>query len=222
MTWANDYELFALMRRKLFTAVAGDILDELGLLHQFLPREIQPLRDDMTIAGRAMPVLEEDLKEGQAPSKPFGTMLEALDDLKRDEVYLAVGASPSYALWGELMSTRAMHLGAAGAVLHGCSRDTRAILALNFPTFCSGCYAPDQLRRGQVVDFRIPVEIEGVRVAPGDIIFGDVDGVVDIPRAAEREVLERALEKVDKENLVRAAIERGMSATKALEEFGVL
>ena len=74
MTWADDYELFALMRRKLFTAVAGDILDELGLLHQFLPREIQPLRDDMTIAGRALPVLEEDLKEGQAPSKPFGTM----------------------------------------------------------------------------------------------------------------------------------------------------
>ena len=222
MTWANDSELFALMRRKLFTAVAGDILDELGLLRQFLPRELQPLRNDMTIAGRAMPVLEEDLKEGQAPSKPFGTMLEALDDLKRDEVYLAIGASPSYALWGELMSTRAMHLGAAGAVLHGCSRDTRAILALNFPTFCLGRYAQDQLRRGQVVDFRLPVEIDGVRIVPGDIIFGDIDGVVVIPRAAEREVLERALEKVEKENLVRAAIEGGMSATKALEEFGVL
>ena len=222
MTWPDDSDLFPLMRRKLFTAVVGDILDELGLLHQFLPREIRPLRDDMIVAGRAMPVLEKDLDEGQAASKPFGKMLQALDDLKRDEVYLAVGASPAYALWGELMSARAIRLGAAGAVLLGCSRDTRAILALNFPTFCMCCYAPDQLRRGQVVDFRLPVEIGRARIAPGDIIFGDVDGVLAIPQAAEREVLARALEKVAKENQVRTAIERGMSAAEALEKFGVL
>ena len=219
-SWRDDQELFSLVKQRLFTAVIGDILDEMGLLHQFLPAAIRPLRDDMLVVGRAMPVLEADLV-GHA-MKPFGTMLEALDDLQRGEVYLATGGSPTYALWGELMSTRAMRLGAAGAVLHGCSRDTPGILALNFPTFSLGRYAQDQRQRGQVVDFRVPVEIGGVRVSPGDIVFGDIDGVLVIPRAAEREALTRALEKVEKENQVRTAIEGGMSAVEALETFGVM
>jgi 4-hydroxy-4-methyl-2-oxoglutarate aldolase len=219
-SWGDDQELFGLMKQRLFTAVVGDILDEMGLLDQFLPQAIRPLRDDMIVVGRAMPVLEEDIA-GQA-RKPFGSMLEALDDLKPDEVYLATGGSPTYAMWGELMSTRAMRLGAAGAVLNGCSRDTRGILALNFPTFSLGRYAQDQRPRGQVVDFRVPVEVGRVQVAPGDIVFGDIDGVLVIPRAAEREALTRALEKVEKENLVRAAIEGGMSAVRALDTFGVM
>src|SRR4051794_1987794 len=151
MVWADDDELFAFMRTRLFTAVVGDILDENGFLHQFLPREIHPLSDTMIVAGRAMPVLDVDIDT--PPEKPFGLMLEALDDLHRNEVYVATGGSPDYALWGELMSTRAIRLGAAGAVLNGCSRDTRGILALGFPTFSTGSYAQDQRLRGQVVDF---------------------------------------------------------------------
>src|SRR5579884_1613731 len=125
------------MRQRLFTAVVGDVLDQLGFLHQFLPPSIRPLHDDMVVAGRAMTVLEADLAEGEPAAKPFGLMLEALDDLKPGEVYVASAAvSPvRYAMWGELMSTRARHLGAAGAVLNGPSRDTRGILAMGFPVF---------------------------------------------------------------------------------------
>lgn len=220
VSWQNDSELFNLMRQRLFTAVVGDILDEMGLLDQFLPQKIRPLRDDLIVVGRAMPVLQEDLAHRGA--KPFGMMLQALDNLQREEVYLATGGSPTYAMWGELMSTRAIRLGAAGAVLNGCSRDTPGILALNFPTFSLGRYAQDQRPRGQVVDFRVPVEIGGVQVSPGDIVFGDIDGVLVIPRAAEREALTRALEKVEKENQVRLAIEGGMSAVQVLETFGVM
>jgi 4-hydroxy-4-methyl-2-oxoglutarate aldolase len=220
MVWADDDELFGLMRTRLFTAVVGDILDQIGFLHQFLPRHIQPLRDDMIVAGRAMPVLDVDTAE--ASERPFGLMLEALDDLNRNEVYLATGGSPDYALWGELMSTRAMHLGAAGAVLNGCSRDTRGILALGFPTFSMGRYAQDQRPRGTVVDFRLPVEVGAVRVQPGDIIFGDLDGVVVLPKSVEDDVLRRAFEKVDKENLVRVAIEGGMPTVEAFAKFGVM
>lgn len=221
--WKDDYELFALMQGKLFTAVVGDILDEMGLLHQFLPRAIRPLRDDMVVAGRALTVLEQDIPEGAEAKKPFGLMLEALDDLKHNEVYCATGGSPSYAMWGELMSTRAIHLGAGGAVVNGCSRDTRGILELNFPTFSLGPYAQDQRPRGEVVEFRTTVEIAGIRIAPGDILFGDVDGVLVMPRAAEEEALRRAVEKVDTEDLVRTAMDRdGMSAVEALAKFGVM
>lgn len=213
-------DLLAEVRKHLFSAVVGDVLDAMGFREQFLPREIRPLRDDMVVVGRAMPVLHADIeKEGK---DPFGRMLHALDDLQPGEVYLAAGASQDYALWGELMSTRAIHLGAAGAVMSGVSRDTPGILALNFPTFSTGRYAQDQRGRGTVVDFRVPVTMGQVRVTPGDIVLGDVDGVIVIPQAVEEEAIRLALEKVATENRVRTAIEQGMSTVDAFERFGVL
>jgi regulator of RNase E activity RraA len=227
MLWQDDAELFTLLKTRLFTAVAGDILDSLGFTRQFLPQAIQPLRADMVVAGRAMPVLEADYLEqsgGAAggASKPFGLMLEALDDLKPHEVYVAGGGSLQYAMWGELMSTRAIHLKAAGAVVNGFSRDTPGILALDFPTFSRGRYAQDQRARGKVVDFRLTVEIESVRVRPGDIIFGDIDGVLVIPKEAEAEVCTRALEKASTESRLKVEIANGMAAAEAFARFGVM
>lgn len=228
-TWRDDNDLFDLMRRDLFSAVIGDILDNLGFHHQFLSPQIKPLREDMVVAGRAMTVLEADYANldrrkghNELTEQPFGLMLAALDDLKPNEVYFATGSSPRYALWGELMSTRAIKLGACGAVLDGYSRDTRGILRLNFPTFSYGRYAQDQGVRGKVLDFRISVESNGVQVNPGDIVFGDLDGVLVIPQVAEEEAIRRALEKVSKENLVRTAIEEGMSTVEAFKKYGVM
>ena len=157
----DDDALFASLRDKLFTAVVGDVLDKMGCRRQFLPQAIGPLRPDMKLVGRAMPVLEADVfDEDRANShnplggKPFGLMLEALDDLRPNEVYVATGGSFRYALWGELMSTRACYLRAAGAVLNGYVRDAAGIEALGFPTFSRGLYAQDQGPRGKVIDFR--------------------------------------------------------------------
>jgi regulator of RNase E activity RraA len=224
-----DIELFTAVRRELFSAVIGDVMDKLGLRHQFLPPSIQPLALDMVAIGRAMPVLEADFHDDITPTshnplsaKPFGLMLEALDDLKPHEIYLCTGGSPRYACWGELMSTRALQCGASGAVIHGYSRDTRGILALGFPTFSLGRYAQDQGPRGKVVDYRVPVEIEGVRIEPGDFIFADLDGVCVVPRKAEQDVFAAAFEKVRKEQTVRKALENGMTTVDAFAKFGVL
>lgn len=229
MRYESDQELFQLARRHLFSAVVGDIMDKLGLLHQFLPPAIQPLSQDMVVIGRAMTVLEADVFAETHPgsanpllSKPFGLMLEALDDLKRDEVYICTGASPRYALWGELMSTRAMALGAAGAVVDGWSRDTNGILGLGFPTFSHGRFAQDQAPRGKVIDFRVPLQIQGVRIHCGDIVFGDIDGVCIVPREAEAEVMALAFEKAMGEKTVKQAIEAGMSAREAFDTYGIL
>jgi regulator of RNase E activity RraA len=120
------------------------------------------------------------------------------------------------------MSTRAMKLGAVGAVLDGYARDTAGILRLGFPTFCFGSYAQDQGPRGKVIDFRTPLELGGVRVNPGDVVFGDRDGVCVIPREAEEEAFRRALEKVRGEQLVRQALEAGESASDAFARFGIM
>jgi regulator of RNase E activity RraA len=229
MLWKSDDELFALARQELFTAVVGDIMDKLGYQRQFLPPQIQPLKPDMVIIGRAMPVLEADVFEATSTSganalmaKSFGLMLEALDDLRLNEAYVCTGASPRYALWGELMSTRAMKVGAAGAVVDGYLRDTHGILALGFPAFAYGSYAQDQGPRGKVVDFRCAIEIQGTRVNPGDIIFGDVDGVCVVPRQAEAEVFAGAIEKARGEKTVQKAIQAGMSAAEAFRKFGIM
>src|SRR5688572_3732888 len=229
--WQSDEDLFQLARRELFTAVVGDVMDKLGLRRQFLSPRIQPLRDDMVVIGRAMTVLEADVFEERVErsvnplmSKPFGLMLEALDDLKPNEVYICTGSSPAYALWGELMSTRATKLRAAGAVVDGYSRDTRGILKLepSFPVFSHGRYAQDQGPRGKVIDFRVPLEMNGVRVTPGDVVFGDLDGVCIIPRAAEHEVFRLALDKARGEQLVAQEIREGMSAVDAFRKFGIM
>ena len=227
--WHNDDELFALMREQLFPAVVGDILDSMGLLKQFLSPGIRPLRPDMVVIGRAMPVLEANCfaaseAAGQLPlsRQPFGLLFQALDQLRPHEVYVATGCAPQFALWGGLMTTRAQHLAAAGAVLDGYSRDTPEVLASGLPVFSLGGYAQDQGPRGKVVDYRVAVEINGVRIAPGDIVFGDLDGVLVIPRHAEEEAIRRALEKASTENQVRIAIENGMSTVEAFQTFGVM
>jgi len=219
MEWKDDAELFQLMRAQLYTAIVGDILDALGRRRQFLPPQCQPLRRDMVVAGRAMPVLECDVFH--EPDPPFGVMFEALDSLLPFEVYVAAGPSPRYALWGELMSTAARARGATGAVLAGFTRDTRGILAIDFPVFCSGSYAQDQRGRGQVIAHHVPLEIEGVAVRPGDIVFGDMDGVLVVPRELECEVISGALEKSRKEKTALQDLAKGRLAAQVFKEHGI-
>lgn len=231
--WKNDEELFSLIREKLYTPVVGDILDQMGYTHQFLPMNIRPLTalvppnmvapmepdNRNALVGWACTVLENDVF--CAPKKPFGYLTEALDQLRPNEIYVATGAHNS-ALWGELLTATSKVRGAVGAVIDGPTRDTPQVLAQNFPVFCTGCWAQDSSLRTYVFDFRCPIEIGQVTIQDGDLIFGDVDGVLAVPRGIVEEVIEKALEKAAGEKLVRKAIENGMSATDAFAHFGIL
>jgi regulator of RNase E activity RraA len=223
----QDAALFATIREKLFTAVIGDVMDSEGLTRQFLPPTIRALDPGMIVVGRAMPVLEADCSgdvlghSGRA--EPFGLMLRALDDLQPGEVYVCSGGSPRYALWGEMMSTRARALGAHGAVVDGFHRDTNGIRALGFPVFSAGSYAQDQRLRGRVIDFRCPIEFaNGVRVRPGDLIVGDIDGVLAIPADRAADIVRLALEKLAGEARVRAMIERGDRTEDIFNKTGIM
>jgi regulator of RNase E activity RraA len=226
--WNNDEELFALAKHELFTAVVGDAMDRLGLTRQFLPPQVRPLDETSLLIGRAMPVVQADFDVYpstdplQELSMPFGLMLDALDDLMPNEVYVCGGASPNYALWGELMSVAAMNRGARGAVMAGYSRDTRAIRALGFPCFSFGPYAQDQAPRGRVVDFRCSLVIGGVEIEPGDLVIGDLDGVCIVPRSHEREVFTAALEKARAERVVFDQLRQGMGTRQAFAKYGVM
>jgi regulator of RNase E activity RraA len=218
--WSDDAQLFDLMRTLLYTPVVGDILDDLGLTRQFLPQPIQPLRDDLKLAGRAMPVLMIDVYGKQ--NQPFGKLTEALDQLQPGEIYLASGGEMRCAYWGEILTATAKKRAAAGAVINGFHRDTPKVLEQNWPVFSRGRFAQDSAVRTQVIDYRCAIEVGRVRVESGDLVFGDLDGVVVVPRKVESEVIEKALAKARGEKLVRKEIEGGMSSTEAFRKFGIL
>ncbi|MFB6610754.1 RraA family protein [Agromyces sp. NPDC056379] len=215
-----DAELFDLMKTVLYTPVVGDILDSIGRTHQFLPPAVRPMLPHMKLAGRAMPALVSDVYGPQ--QKPFGLLTEALDQLEPGEVYVSTRIVQPVAMWGEILTASAQRRGAVGAVVDGYHRDTPQVLARDFPVFSWGGYAQDSSVRTVVRDFRVPVDLGGVLVTPGDLIFGDADGVLVIPRSVEDEVIEAAVEKASTENLVGTAIDAGMSATDAFARFGVL
>ncbi len=223
----DDTTLFATIRDRLFTAVIGDVMDAAGLTRQFLPHDIRALVPGTVLVGRAMPVLEADCSGEMVGhhdrAEPFGLMFRALDDLRPGEIYIAAGGSMRYAQWGGLMSTRARKLGAHGAVVDGCHRDTREILKLGFPVFSRGAYAQDQRLRGRVIDFRCAIEFRnGVVVRPGDVIVGDIDGVLAIPKDHAAEVVRQALAKVDGEDAVRRMIEAGQGTQDIFDQTGIM
>jgi regulator of RNase E activity RraA len=219
-TWKNDKELFELFLAELYTPVVGDILDELGCYHQFLPQPVQPLRVTDKLIGRAMPVLMADVYGPQ--KKPFGKLTEALDQLQPGEVYVASGGGMRCAYWGEILTATAKKRGAAGAVINGYYRDTPRVMEQNWPVFSRGRYSQDSCVRTQVIDYRCSIQIENVWVYPGDLIFGDMDGVVVLPKKYEKDVVVKALAKARGEKLVRKEIENGMSSTEAFTKYGIL
>lgn len=216
----KDKELFDIIKKELYTPVVGDILDSLGMFHQFLPAGISPINLEDKVVGRAMPVLMIDVYGPQA--KPFGYLTEALDQLEEGEVYLASGGDQRCAYWGELLTATAKKRGAVGAVINGYYRDSKQVSEQNFPVFSKGRYAQDSSVRTQVANYRCAVEIAGTWVEPGDLIFGDMDGVLIVPKSRVAEVIEKSLEKARGEKTVRKAIENGMSATAAFATYGIL
>lgn len=225
----EDAELFAIAREKLCTCGVGDVMDNLGLRHQFLPPKIRPLRPNMMMIGRAMPVLSVDVSAdeliGSANAlmqEPFGLMLQAIDDLQKDEIVVNTGSSPRSALWGEMMSIRAEQRGAAGAVLNGYVRDTKRLTKLGFPTFSFGSYGQDSRPRHKVVDFRVPIEVGCAEIRPGDILFGDADGVCVVPREAREEVFRLALEQLAAKRRIRRDLKKGTSAVSTFEKYRIL
>ncbi len=224
---SSDTALFKTVRERLFTAVIGDVLDAAGLTQQFLPPAIRALFPDRMLVGRAMPVLEADcageVVGHSGKPEPFGLMFRALDALRPGDIYITTGASPTYALWGGLMSTRARSLGAEGAILDGYHRDTREILQLGFQVFSHGSYAQDQRLRGRVIDFRCGITFgNGARVSPGDLLVGDIDGVVVVPKVHVDDIIAAALKKVDGEDEVRDMILKGEATQTIFDKTGIM
>lgn len=214
-------KVFDVLAEELYTAVISDILDGLGYRDQALDATIRPAYPGAVVAGRAHTVLSTDVYA--PPADPYGMEIAAIDALQPDDVVVAAtNRSTRTCFWGELLSTAARARGARGAVIDGYTRDVRRIERMGFPVFATGMRPVDSNGRGLVVSFGEPVLCGGVLVHPGDIVFGDMDGIVVIPRAVEETVIARAREKVAGENRARLDLERGDSLRAVYDRYGVL
>ncbi|MDE0638811.1 MAG: RraA family protein [Candidatus Poribacteria bacterium] len=219
--WENDTELFDMMEEQLYAAVISDALDAAGFREQALSHTIRPLLPETVVVGRAMPVLCLDVYE--IPDEPYQQEIAAVDSLKQDDVLIcSTNGSTRICFWGELLSTAAQARGARGAVIDGFIRDVRKIMQMRFPIFTTGISPVDSNGRGDVVAYNVPIECGGVLVNPGDIVFGDADGVVVIPQAVETEIIAAALEKVSGENRTRDALREGATLREVYDKYGIL
>ncbi len=217
----NDTELFDMMHEQLYAAVISDALDAAGFRQQVLRHTIRPLLPETVVVGRAMPVLCLDVYE--LPDEPYQHEIAAVDSLKQDDVLIcSTNGSTRICFWGELLSTAAQARGARGVVIEGFIRDIRKIVAMRFPVFTTGLSPVDSNGRGEVVAYNVPIECGGVTVNPGDIIFGDADGVVVIPQNIEQAVIEAALEKVSGENRTRDELREGATLREVYDKYGIL
>lgn len=210
-----------MMREKLYCAVVCDALDGLGLTRQSPRVPLLPQTISGLLVGRCRTTLWADM--AHTDPQPYELELRAVDACQPDDVMIAAAHGSIHSgIWGELLSTAARNRGCVGAIVDGAVRDTRQMTALNFPVFARGRCLYDSQNRQRVIDLDVPVEIDGVRFQPGDLVFADQDGVVVVPQQVEAEAIQRAWDKVHAENITRDAIKAGMLATEAYRKYGVL
>ncbi len=211
----------AQMRERLYSAVVCDALDAMGYRQQSPRVPLKPLTGGGVLVGRCKTTLWAEMAHEDA--RPYELELMAVDTCRADEVIIAAaGGSMRSGLWGELLSTAARRAGCVGAIVDGAVRDVVKMTAMGFGVFARGTSPYDSRDRNRVIDVDVPVEIDGVRFSPGDLVIADVDGVVVVPQEVEEQAIAAAWAKVNAENVVREAISAGMTAGEAFRKYGVL
>ncbi len=197
----------------LDTSNISDALDRLGIAGQCLG--IKPRDPRFRLAGRAFTLLY-----GPA-GKPAGTVGEFIDDIPPGRVItIDNGGRENATVWGDILTEVAHLRGIAGTVIDGSCRDTALCLELGYPVFSRSYSMRTGKDRVQLEGTDVIVNIGDARVAPGDILRGDADGVVVIPRQHELEVLQAAEEVFAKEEAIRKAVRAGKRLDEARKELG--
>jgi 4-hydroxy-4-methyl-2-oxoglutarate aldolase len=218
-----DAGIIETARTKLYAAVLSDVLDAQGHRHQVVPPHVRPLDEGSVLCGRARTGLYREVYHLPEGHNPYALEIALIDDLSAGDVpVLACGSSGRIAPWGELLTTASQARGGVGCLTDGLVRDVKAIRALDFPVFHGGIGPLDTRGRGEVCAVDVPVELGGVVVNPGDLVFGDADGVLVVPQPIVKKTLELALAKVEGEDRTRDELKAGAKLAEVFERHGIL
>lgn len=233
VNWPDDFELANLIavgkrekERRLFqnlkillsSSVLSDVLDELGLKGVF-SSSFRVNIPGAKMLGRAKTMKIEEMVEGESYKKIYES-LSLYDSVVSNDVIVVANDVPEFAFFGELNANLAIRSGAAGAIIDGVTRDSNETVAMSFPVFSKGNYCKDTRGRGVIRSMNKKVSIDGVYVSKDDLIFGDSDGIIAIPRDHEKKVLELALERIAAEKGIIISIAKGELPDKIIGKYG--
>lgn len=200
------------------TASVADSVDKVCGKRGFMDHELRPRINEKRIVGPAVTVLEGPTREFVPPTHA----LDLIDSAAAGSVMvIGIQGDPNVAIWGGLMTAGSFARGLAGAVLDAGVRDIYEIRRdYDFPVIARSVSPGTTLGRYKTLAANVPVVCGGVEVAPGDIIVGDLDGVVVVPAARAEEVLKMA-QDIDKRELEQAKLIVGAKSLKeGLAKYG--
>ncbi len=213
-----DYEE---LKSKLSSDVLCDVLDGLGYRNQSLGNQLHTILDETVIMGPAFTSIANEVYA--MPENPLIAQCKVVDQVKEGDIYvLATRGQYNCAVFGELFATAVAAKKCGGVLLDGFARDIKQLKAMKAPLIYRGINPKTSKGRAEINECQLPVMIDGVTICPGDIIFGDIDGVVVIPQDIADKVFEEALETVRKEGLVREGLKAGDSLEKVYTEIGAI
>ena len=215
-----NYDLEAL-KGVLYSGILCDVLDQMGYRNQALSGELTGRVDGTVILGPAFTSIGTEVYS--MPPDPLTAQCRVVDRLGEGEIYvLATRGNYNCAVFGELFATAVKGRKGAGVLLDGYARDMRALREMDFPLFFRGKSPKTSKGRCEINECQIPVLIDGVTIHPGDYIFGDIDGVVVIPKERFEEVVAAALATIKKEDEVRVRLQNGDSLQQAYADIGAI
>lgn len=210
-------------KKHLYSAVIADILDSYGFHKQTVNTSIHALSSELLLCGYARTGIYMPIYHDDENTNVYEYEIELIDSLIEGEVcVLSCNNNKNIAPWGELLTTRAQYLKAAGCLTDGCIRDSSAIKKMNFPIFSNGTNPVDTKFRGKMMMSDVPAQVGGVLINSGDLIFGDQDGLVSIPSSLIDDVVEQSYKKVSQENTVRKELSEGRSLKEVFLKHGIL
>jgi regulator of RNase E activity RraA len=220
-TALNPDQVATLAQRflRLYTGAISDILDKHGYRNQVLPSHIAPFTTANRVAGTAFTIQGYPFADIAADDTEL--RLKTLHSaLPGSVTVLAAGGSTDCAHWGEIMSTAVFQRGCTGAVIDGGLRDIDFVNAMGFPVFAKFRSPASLAGRWGITAPQVPIKIGNTLIAPGDFVFGDIDGVVIIPKDITLDVLTAAEDIFDREHGMREELRSGVSVMEAFAKYG--
>ncbi|HEX3799629.1 MAG TPA: NTP transferase domain-containing protein [Verrucomicrobiae bacterium] len=234
VNWPRDFELANLIavglreqERRLFnnlklqfnSPLLSDVLDDLGI-DGVLSKDFKLNLPQSKVLGRAKTMQIDSCKDDEDFKKIYDS-LALYDHVVSNDVVVVANHAPNFAFFGELNANLAIRAGAVGAIIDGVTRDTRDTVGMGFPVFAKGHYCKDTRKRGVVTSRNRTVLIDEISIHKDDLIFGDTDGIVVIPKQHEKAVLAEALKRRKNESSILLAIAEGMETNQLVKEFGL-
>ena len=215
----QERRLFQNTKLLLSSSLLSDIMDDMNLTG-VLSKEFGLNLSNAKIFGRAK-TMQIDMCADDDDFKKIYDSLHLYDHVVSNDVIVVANKIPGFAFFGELNANLAIRSGAIGAIIDGVTRDTRETHDMGFPVFSKGNYCKDTRKRGIVTSRNRTVLIDGISIHKDDLIFGDKDGIVVIPRKHEVEIIEKALNNMRNEKLILIDIAQGVQTDTLVEKYGM-